>query len=183
MTSCGRRADFLPCRTTFNMAGTRVSERHWSRGGDGPTITSAVGRTALRGRVRNLGPIAPDRLREEHSMDRDTSAAQNIAAFALRVGEADLAADAADRLKRSILDALGCAIGALGAEPVRRIRALEDEFGGGIGRCTLVGGGSAAPDRAALVNGCLVRYLDFMDNFAARGEVALDGIQGGGLHW
>ena len=103
-------------------------------------------------------------------MSEQTTTAEQIAAFALRVDDADFAEGALDRLKRSVLDTVGCAIGALGAEPVRRIRELVAELGGSI-RCTLIGGGSAAPDRAALVNGCLVRYLDFMDNTAAPGEV------------
>ena len=103
-------------------------------------------------------------------MDQERTTAEEIAAFALRVDGTHFAEGALDRLKRSVLDALGCAIGALGSEPVRRIRGLVEEFGG-AGRCTLVGGGTASPDRAALVNGCLVRYLDFMDNAASRGEV------------
>ena len=48
-----------------------------------------------------------------------------------------------------MLDSLGCAIGALGAGPVRAIRAQVDEFGGRA-LCTLIGGGRTAPDRAAL---------------------------------
>jgi len=47
---------------------------------------------------------------------------------------------------------------------------MVEEFGG-TGRCTLVGGGQRTPDRAALVNGCLIRYLDFTDNAASAGEV------------
>lgn len=103
-------------------------------------------------------------------MEQRGTTVEGIASFALGVEAADLGGEALDRLKRSVLDALGCAIGALGGEPVRRVRAMVDEFGG-TGRCTLIGGGKAAPDRAALVNGCLVRYLDFMDNTASRGEV------------
>ena len=103
-------------------------------------------------------------------MERDTTTAAEIAAFARRAEWADLSEAALDRLKRCVLDALGCAIGALGSEPVRRIRSLMEEFGG-TGRCTMIGGGRTAPDRAALVNGCLVRYLDFMDNTASQGEV------------
>lgn len=93
-----------------------------------------------------------------------------IAAFALRVEDGMLSNDALDRLKRSVLDGLGCAIGAIGAAPVRAIRATMDAFGGRP-LCTLIGGGHTAPDRAALYNGCLVRYLDFMDNYARQGEV------------
>lgn len=95
---------------------------------------------------------------------------ERIARFAHRADGAAMSAEARDRLKRSLLDALGCAIGAVGAGPVRAVRALVEEFGGAP-LCTLVGGGRSSPDRAALLNGCLVRYLDFMDNTARRGEV------------
>ncbi len=93
-----------------------------------------------------------------------------IADFALRVGADDLDSYAADRLKRSLLDAIGCALGAFEAPPVVEIRGLVDEFGGS-GLVTMIGGGRTAPDRAVLVNGCLVRYVDFMDNIASKGEV------------
>ena len=68
-----------------------------------------------------------------------------------------------------MLDALGCALGALTAEPVAAIRAQVEEFGGAP-LCTLIGGGASAPDRAALYNGALVRYLDFNDSYLAPGE-------------
>jgi 2-methylcitrate dehydratase len=38
------------------------------------------------------------------------------------------------------------------------------------GPCTLIGGGQTAPDRAALYNCALVRYLDFSDAYLAKGE-------------
>src|SRR5205823_2955193 len=41
---------------------------------------------------------------------------------------------------------------------------------GGAPLCTLIGRGSSAPDRAALYNGSLVRYLDFNDSYLAPGE-------------
>lgn len=100
----------------------------------------------------------------------DITTVERIARFALRADGAGMAPEARDRLKRSLLDALGCAIGALGAGPVEAVRALVDEFGGSP-VCTLIGGGRSSPDRAGLLNGCLVRYLDFMDNTARQGEV------------
>src|SRR5579875_2636286 len=109
-------------------------------------------------------------------MARNVFAVERIASFALRdelaFDEDELAFDekARERLKQSVLDAIGCAIGALGSGPVREIRGVVDEFGG-AGLCTVIGGGRSAPDRAALVNGCLVRYLDFIDNYLAQGEV------------
>jgi 2-methylcitrate dehydratase len=72
-------------------------------------------------------------------------------------------------MKIRILDSIGCAIGAIGAPPVEMIGRHTTEFGES-NRCTLIGGGRAAPDRAALYNGALVRYLDFNDSFLAPGE-------------
>src|SRR5207237_4246062 len=94
---------------------------------------------------------------------------EDIAAFAIRADDRMLSDAAGDRLKRSVLDGIGGAIAAIGAEPVRAIRTTIDAFGGQP-LCTLIGGGHSAPDRAALYNGCLVRYLDFMDNYALQGE-------------
>ena len=68
-----------------------------------------------------------------------------------------------------MLDALGCALGALDAPPVAAVRAQLEDFGGRP-LCTLIGGGRTAPDRAALYNGALVRYLDFNDAYFAPGE-------------
>src|SRR5437588_3380468 len=45
---------------------------------------------------------------------------------------------------------------------------LED-FGGNP-LVSLIGGGKTAPDRAALYNSALVRYLDYNDSYLARGE-------------
>ena len=72
-------------------------------------------------------------------------------------------------LKIRILDSLGCAIGALGDDPVRRVRKFVTDFASD-GACTLVGGGRSAPDRATLLNGALVRYLDFNDSYLAPRE-------------
>lgn len=77
---------------------------------------------------------------------------------------------ARERLKLSVLDTLGCAIGALGAGPVQAVRSVVEAFGGN-GTCTVIGGPPSAPDRAAMMNGSLVRYLDFMDNYLRPGEV------------
>src|SRR5256885_883666 len=77
----------------------------------------------------------------------------------------------ADRpyLKLLVLDAIGCAIGALGHQPILTVRALTDDLGGS-GWCTMLGGGKSAPDRAAFFNGACVRYLDFMDILMVRGQ-------------
>ena len=94
---------------------------------------------------------------------------QELARFVERTSYEDLSQEAVRELKVRILDALGCAIGALEGQPVRRIREQTAEFGGNP-LATLIGGGRTAPDRAALYNGALVRYLDYNDSYLAPGE-------------
>jgi len=81
----------------------------------------------------------------------------------------DLSRKAVEQLKIRVLDSLGCAIGAIQSQPVKLVGKLENEFGGSP-LCTLIGGGKTAPDRAAFINGALVRYLDFNDSFLSKGE-------------
>ncbi len=94
---------------------------------------------------------------------------EELAAFVVRASYEDLSSEARRQLKARVLDALGCAVGALEGEPIRYVRAQLDDFGGNP-HCTLIGGGRTAPDRAAFYNGALVRYLDFNDTFLAPGE-------------
>ena len=95
--------------------------------------------------------------------------AEQLAAFVVRASYDDLSRDARQQLKIRILDGIGCAIGALKGEPLRLLREQVEEFDGAR-HCTLIGGGRAAPDRAALYNGALVRYLDFNDSYLAKNE-------------
>ena len=78
---------------------------------------------------------------------------------------------AREALKIRVLDALGCALGACGADPTERVRRYVDTMGGAP-RSLLIGGGGAAtsPPLAALHNGFLVRYLDYNDSYLAPGE-------------
>ena len=94
---------------------------------------------------------------------------QELASFTVDRSFKDLSGSAKEALKIRVLDSLGCAIGALAGEPVRFLRAHVEDFGGSD-RSTLIGGGRTAPDRAALYNAALVRYLDFNDSYLAKGE-------------
>ncbi|MBY0273334.1 MAG: MmgE/PrpD family protein [Alphaproteobacteria bacterium] len=94
---------------------------------------------------------------------------QELAQFVVTRDINDLSKEVIEQLKIRILDSLGCAIGALKGEPICLIRDHIDEFGGNPIAC-LIGGGKTAPDRAAFYNGALVRYLDFMDSYLAKGE-------------
>ncbi len=94
---------------------------------------------------------------------------EQLAAFVARARYEDLSEQARQQLKIRTIDALGCAIGALEGPPIRMLRAQLEDFGGNP-LVTLIGGGKTAPDRAALYNSALVRYLDYNDSYLAPGE-------------
>ena len=102
-------------------------------------------------------------------MEVNVTHAERLAEFVARASYEDLSDAAVRGLKIRVLDSLGCAIGALRGEPVRLVREQIEEFGGNP-LATLVGGGKTAPDRAALYNGALIRYLDYNDSYLAKGE-------------
>lgn len=93
----------------------------------------------------------------------------DLASFVVAADYDQLTMAAREHGKIRVLDAVGCALGALDAEVMRILRTQTDDFGGNP-RCTLIGGGHSAPDRAAFYNGALVRYLDFNDSYLAKGE-------------
>ena len=105
----------------------------------------------------------------ESSNVRGRTQVERLADFVVRATYDDLSTRARHLLKAHTLDALGCAIGALGADPPARLRRQVDLFGGQP-LATFIGGGRSAPDRVALYNAALVRYLDFNDAFLAPGE-------------
>lgn len=76
---------------------------------------------------------------------------------------------AVETLKIRILDAIACAVGASGSDPVHMVHRYITEMGGKP-QAGMFGGGKTSADRAALYNGFLVRYLDFNDSYLAPGE-------------
>jgi len=97
------------------------------------------------------------------------TAVEELAQFAVNASYEDLSEGVREQLKIRVLDALGCAIGALDSEPIQLIRKNIGEFDAN-GRCGLFGGGRASPEQAAFYNGAAVRYLDFNDSYLAKGE-------------
>ena len=97
------------------------------------------------------------------------TAVEQLADFVVRTDVKDLSSRALLQLKIRILDASGCAFGAIDGEPPRMVRQFVHDVSP-EGRCTLIGGGRSAADRAALYNGSLVRYLDFNDSYLAPHE-------------
>src|SRR6266566_1355727 len=94
---------------------------------------------------------------------------EQLAAFVVRATYEDLSEEARQELKIRVLDALGCAIGALKGPPIKMLESQLEDFGGNP-LATLIGGGKTAPDRAAFYNAALVRYLDFNDSYLAQKE-------------
>lgn len=94
---------------------------------------------------------------------------EQLAAFVVRSTYDDLSEEARQQLKIRILDALGCAIGAIEGPPIQMLRAQLEDFGGKP-LVTLIGGDKTAPDRAAFYNSALVRYLDYNDSYIAKKE-------------
>jgi 2-methylcitrate dehydratase len=94
---------------------------------------------------------------------------EQLADFVANAGFTDMSAFAVQELKIRVLDAVGCALGALSSELIGTLKEQVDDFGG-RDHCTLIGGGKTAPDRAAFFNCALVRYLDFNDSYLAKGE-------------
>jgi len=92
-----------------------------------------------------------------------------LASFVSAADYSQLSESAREQAKIRKLDALGCAIGALGAPVTNTIAAQNEDFGGSP-RCILIGGGRTAPDRATFYNSALVRFLDFNDSYLAKGE-------------
>jgi 2-methylcitrate dehydratase len=98
-----------------------------------------------------------------------TTRVEQLATFVVRSHWDEISEQAREQLKLRVLDSLGVALGALDGEPVAMVREQVLEFGGAP-LVTLIGAGRGAPDRAALHNGALVRYLDFNDSYLAPGE-------------
>lgn len=95
--------------------------------------------------------------------------AEKLAHFAVVAPFDRLSKPACLQLKMRVLDALGCAIGALGGPPMALLRKHVEDFGGRP-TATLIGGKKTSPDRAAFYNSALIRYLDFNDSYLAKGE-------------
>ena len=94
---------------------------------------------------------------------------QQMASFIHNADFEELSGIAREQIKIRILDSLGAAIGAMGAGPIRSVRAHIDDFGRSA-QCSLIGGGKTSPDFAAFYNSALIRYLDFNDSYLAVGE-------------
>jgi 2-methylcitrate dehydratase len=152
---------------------TQADRRTFLKGAGAVATSSLVAKGARAEEPREGKPDqgrrhTPGKPRPIHT---GPSQAEGIAAFACRAKYEDLTPERRERLKVCVLDALACAINALGAQPIEACRAQAMELGGPGGRCTLIGGGRANVVYAAFYNTALVRYIDFMDSYLAGAEL------------
>ena len=93
----------------------------------------------------------------------DTTVAEDMGAWIASLRYEDLPTAVVEKANRVLLDTVGCALGALNAEPVRIARKTVF-LQGGHPQSTLLGlGRKVSADQAAFVNGMAIRYLDFND--------------------
>ncbi len=89
--------------------------------------------------------------------------ADDLAAFTLATRFEDLPAPVVAEARRRLIDAFGCAAGALD-EPAPGIARRVARSIGAEG-ASLIGGGRSSPDWAAFSNGVHIRYLDCNDTY------------------
>jgi 2-methylcitrate dehydratase len=88
-----------------------------------------------------------------------------ISTYASSLSYGDLTPEAIHCVKRSLIDSIGCALGAFTGEPVRIARRLAMRIvsqypASLLGTCI-----RTSPEMAAFVNGTMIRYLDFSDDY------------------
>jgi 2-methylcitrate dehydratase len=89
--------------------------------------------------------------------------AQDIARWVVALRYEELPPDVVARAKRVLLDTLGCALGAIGAEPVRMAQQVV-AMQGGNPQATILGlGRKVSCEQAAFLNGMALRYFDYND--------------------
>ena len=90
--------------------------------------------------------------------------ADQLAEFTLRTKFADLPGEVVTEARRRLIDAFGCAAGAI-EEPAPRIARKVARRMQPVTGSALIGGGSSTPDWADFANGVHIRYLDCNDTY------------------
>jgi 2-methylcitrate dehydratase len=90
---------------------------------------------------------------------------QRLARWVCDVDPSKVSGRSAALLKHSVLDAIGCAILTLAEDCVQPVLAYAKSVQA-AGQATLIGGGSAPVGLATLVNGTLIRAVDYNDHLA-----------------
>lgn len=80
-----------------------------------------------------------------------------------------LPAEVIHQVKRTLIDTLGCAMGAFHAEPSRIARGLAESVTSRLPARLLGTRHASSPDMAGFANGVMVRYLDCNDSYFSPG--------------
>jgi 2-methylcitrate dehydratase len=92
--------------------------------------------------------------------------AEDVARWVVALRYEELPGEVIARAKRVLLDTIGCALGAIGAEPVRVAQQVVAQQGGSP-QATILGlGRKVSCDQAAFLNGMALRYFDYNDYIA-----------------
>ncbi len=96
------------------------------------------------------------------------SIASSLSAYASELEFDQIPHEVVERLKLHLIDGLGCALGAVNAQPVMAARAVAYELSRPA-PCTLIGAAvGASPEMATFVNSVAVRYLDYCDVYLGK---------------
>ena len=91
--------------------------------------------------------------------------AEKFVTYASELRYADLTPEAIHAVKRSVVDSVGCAFGSLNAAPIKGIRNLAAQLIA-TRPATIIGTEiESSPELAAFVNGSMIRYGDFSDDY------------------
>jgi 2-methylcitrate dehydratase len=99
-----------------------------------------------------------------------TSIAEALADYAMALRYEDLPPEIVRIAKRSIIDTLGCAIGAFSVEPAQIAVRLAAHVSASPGAGVLCAGTRTSPELAVFANGVMIRYLDFNDGYISLGS-------------
>lgn len=94
--------------------------------------------------------------------------AQTLAERAAAATFDRISPDVVHEVKRRVLDAIGCALGAWTSRPAQVTRAVAQAVTLGGGASLFGSRHRTTPELAAFSNGALVRYLDFNDTYLSR---------------
>ncbi len=94
-----------------------------------------------------------------------------IATFARETTFDGLSPAVVEKVEHVVLDSIGCSVNAFPSPPVKVLRGTYGKRGGAEG-ATVLGTDSRVPvEYAALINGAMVRYLDYNDCYVSEGSV------------
>lgn len=102
-------------------------------------------------------------------MDRTAEA---FARYASRLSYDQLTPTATHAAKRSLIDSIGCALGAFDADPCQALRRIATRVTSEKPATVIGTDIRSAPEYAALANSGMIRYLDFSDDyFGGAGDI------------